>query len=95
MTVPVSASTARCSFLQVRRALAPCFSCSHSPAPKTFSPVLSISKWTGPSGRRQPLEIDVSFIARRLKVLWSGTLSATSSSSKMDVISPSVWRNGK
>ena len=39
MTVPVSASTARCSFLQVRRALAPCLSCSHSPAPKTFSPV--------------------------------------------------------
>ena len=95
MTIPVSASTAKCSFLQVRRALTPCFSCSHSLAPKTFSPVLSINKWTGPSGRRQPFEIDAIVIARRLNVLWSGVASDTPISSKTDAISPSVWRSGR
>ena len=48
----LAASTARCSLRQLRRARAPCFSCSHSPAPYTFNPVLSISTCRGPSGIR-------------------------------------------
>jgi hypothetical protein len=52
--------------------------------------VLSINKWIGPSGRIQPVEIDPIFLALRLKVLWSGVLSGTASSPKMDTINPSV-----
>lgn len=37
--------------------------------------MLSINKWTGPSGRRQPFEIDAIVIARRLDVLWTGVVS--------------------
>jgi len=38
---PVSASTPMCSFRQDLRVFVPCPSCSHSPAPHSFSPVLS------------------------------------------------------
>jgi hypothetical protein len=41
------------------------------------------------------MEIDSIFLARRLKVLWSGVLSGTSSKPKMEAINPSVWRNAK
>src|SRR4051795_6819784 len=46
----LSGSTARCSRRQLRRGLPPCFSCSHSPAPKIFSPLESITTLTGPFG---------------------------------------------
>jgi hypothetical protein len=68
------------------------FSCSHSPAPYTFNPVLSISRWSGPSGKR-PGETDV--VARRLKVVWSGPEMVTPSSLKMDFMKPSVWRSDR
>lgn len=55
---PVLASTARCSFLQLRQDFWPRFSCSHSPAPKTFSPVLSINRCADPSGNVHRFEID-------------------------------------
>ena len=48
---PVSASVARCSTLQARRRLVPCFSTSHSPGPQSFSPVLSTSRCTGAAPR--------------------------------------------
>ena len=36
-------STARCNFRQIRRRSLPCFLTFHSPSPKTFSPVESIT----------------------------------------------------
>ena len=44
---PVSASTPMCILRQDRRRLVPCFSISHSPAPHSFSPVLSTRRCTG------------------------------------------------
>src|SRR3712207_7650703 len=35
---PVSASTPRCGFRHDRRVFVPCFSTSHSPAPRSLSP---------------------------------------------------------
>src|SRR5699024_12676872 len=37
-------STARCSLRQIRRRSWPCFLTFHSPSPKTFSPVESITR---------------------------------------------------
>jgi hypothetical protein len=63
---PVSASVARCSTLQARRRLVPCFSMSHSLAPQSFSPVLSTSRCTGslPAFGRGTSSV----LARRLRV---------------------------
>lgn len=61
--------TARWSFLQLRRDFWPCFSCNHSPAPKTFKPVLSIRMCAGSAGSTHCLEIDFQPIVRRLTVL--------------------------
>lgn len=47
LTVPETSvsSTARCSFLQMRLRSLPCFLTFHSPSPKTFRPVESITRW--------------------------------------------------
>ena len=62
----MSASVARCSTLQARRRLVPCFSISHSPGPQSFSPVLSTSRCTGalPAFGRGTSSVS----ARRLRV---------------------------
>src|SRR5271165_2123178 len=50
---PLTASTPICSLRQDRRRDVPCFSTSHSPAPPSFSPVLSTSKCSGPVAARR------------------------------------------
>ena len=75
---PVSASKARWSFRQDRRAR-PCFSSCHSPWPNSFKPVLSSSRCSGPCGTtrgRRPAKPR----PRLLKVVWSGMLSSSPSS---------------
>src|SRR3954465_12927408 len=90
---PVSASVARCSILQARRRLVPCFSMSHSPGPQRRRPVLSTSRCTGalPAFGRGTANVS----ARRLRVEWSGTGRLRSSSCRTEPISPSVWRSAK
>src|SRR4051794_9889468 len=77
---PVSASVARCSTLQARRRLVPCFSISHSPGPQRRRPVLSTSRCTGPQPRPNRGFGSFSVAARRLRVEWSGTARSRSSS---------------
>ena len=60
--------------------LVPCFSVSHSPAPHSFSPVLSTSRCKGsrtavPSAGRGTSSVS----ARRLRVVWSGTARSSPS----------------
>src|SRR3954447_19592636 len=98
---PVLASTPRWSFLQDRRLLVPCFSTSHSPAPESFSPVLSTSRCMGPVSRPAPPPAPSpggfgrgtsSVSARRHRVVWSGPARASPSRPRTEPISPSVCR---
>ena len=91
---PLSPSTPICRFRQDRRREAPCFSTSHSPAPPSFTPVLSTSRCSGPvpSLRRSGT---CSVLARRLKVEWSGTARSNPSNSMMEPMSPSVCRSAR
>src|SRR3954470_8258187 len=70
---PVSASRPMWSFFQDRRLRVPCFSASHSPAPQSFNPVLSTSRWTGSPRGPAAGRGTASVSARRLRVEWSGT----------------------
>src|SRR4051794_30605130 len=65
----------RCSFRQDRRVLVPCFSSSHSPAPQSFRPVLSTSRWTASPSLRGRGGGTSSVSARRHRVVWSGRQS--------------------
>ena len=48
MISPVVRSRPRCSFLHdLRLAFVSCLTCSHSPSPKIFNPVLSMVRWIG------------------------------------------------
>ena len=91
---PVSASVARCSFLQARRRLVPCFSTSHSPGPHSRRPVLSTSRCTGSRSPRRGRGTS-SVSARRLRVEWSGTARSRPSRCRMEPIRPSVWRSAR
>jgi hypothetical protein len=75
------------------RRLAPCLSTNHSPAPQSFSPVLSTNRCKGSAldGARSTANVS----ARRLSVEWSGTARSRPSSPMTDPISPSVCRRGK
>jgi hypothetical protein len=55
--------------------------------------VLSISTCSGSLGKASRA-IDVSWAARRLTALWSGTASSHLSNSTTDSISLSAWRTG-
>src|SRR4051795_8934523 len=66
---PVSASIPMCSFRQDRRVLVPCFSSSHSPAPQSFRPVLSTSRWTASPSLRGRGRGTSSVSARRHRVV--------------------------
>ena len=76
---------------QARRVLVPCFSSSHSPAPHSFSPVLSASRCMGLSSQCGLGRGSCSVSARRLKVVWSGTARSGPSRAMMKPIRPSVW----
>ena len=95
MIRPVSASRPMCSFLHDRRILVPCFSISHSPAPQSLRPVLSTSRCNGSALLPAPMLTGrgtSSIAARRLRVVWSGTRSASPSRPMMEPIRPSVCR---
>src|SRR4051812_23015519 len=81
------------SFLQDRRLRVACFSANHSPAPQSFTPVLSTSRCSGSALDRGRGTSSVS--ARRLRGLWSGTGRSRPSRRRMEPISPSVWRRAR
>ena len=85
----------RCSLRQDRRVFMPCFSISHSPAPQSLRPVLSTSRWTGSPSRRGRGRGTSSVLARRHRVVWSGTARASPSRWMREPIRPSVWRRAR
>jgi hypothetical protein len=91
---PLAALTPICSLRQERRRDVPCFSAKHSPAPQSFSPVLSTSKCSEPAPALRSCGTS-SVLARRLKVEWSGTARSSPSSPVRELISPSVYRSAR
>ena len=81
----------------VRFPRAPCVSASHSPAPKTFSPVASITTCTGlpPACARASAVASTSPGLRRENVVWSGMPSSRPSKAAIDRSRPSVGRHGR
>ncbi|VGF07219.1 Uncharacterised protein [Klebsiella quasipneumoniae] len=61
-------STARCNFRQIRRRSLPCFLTFHSPSPKTFSPVESITR-CAISPRVDVLKLTLTDFARLLTLV--------------------------
>jgi hypothetical protein len=98
---PVSASTPRCNFRQDRRVLVLCFSISHSPALRSFGPVLSTSRCTGSAQLSAPALLPgrgrgtSRVAARRIRVVWSGMGRSRPSRRMREPISPSVWRSAR
>src|SRR4051794_40563711 len=78
-----------CSLRQDRRREVPCFSTSHSPAPWSFSPVLSTRRCNGPVPHRRSGGM-LSVLLRRLIAEWSGTLRSRPSRAIMEPMSPSA-----
>jgi hypothetical protein len=66
----------------------------HSPAPKTFKPVLSITTVTGPAGTARAVTKDNAAL-RRDSVVWSGTSRLRPSNVVTERNSPSVCRHGR
>jgi hypothetical protein len=66
----------------------------HSPAPKTFKPVLSITTVTGPAGTVRAVTKDKAAL-RRDSVVWSGTSRLRPSNVVTERKSPSVCRHGR
>jgi hypothetical protein len=73
--------------------LPPCFSCNHSPAPKIFSPLESITTFTGPLGFFNFVVNDRRAL-RRDKVVWSGIGRSRPSIWMIERSIPSVCRQG-
>jgi hypothetical protein len=90
-----------CSFRHDRRARVPCLSVSHSPAPHSFSPVPSTSRCIGSLSPPTPAPLGrvgrgtSSVAARRLRVEWSGTRSASPGRPMTEPIRPSAWRSAR
>src|ERR687893_204161 len=93
---PLPGSPARGILRQLRRPRPPCFSTSHSPAPCTFSPVASITTWTGPvlgACASDPASARPGL--RRERVVWSGMPIPTPSRVASERSRPSVCRQGR